>query len=414
MLVAYRLLTYLVFLLSPIIILYRVLQNKEDPRRFLEKFTLFSKKRNKGNLIWFHTVSVGEFLSIVPLVEKLEKKKNINQILITSTTLTSAKLFEKFKFKKTVHQFFPLDLYSFSKRFINYWRPRLAIFVDSEVWPIMTETLKKNYVRTILLNARISKKSFKRWYLIKSFSTKIFKNFNYTYPQNIETKKYLIKLGVKNIKLLGNLKFCQKKKNITISNLSKFKNFIDKKRVWCAMSTHDGEEKICIEVQKKLLNKNYNLILIIIPRHTDRLEKIENEIKNMGLGYHKHSSNHKIKKDTKIYLVDTYGEAESFLEYSKLVFIGKSITKKGGQNPIEPARNNCKILHGPHVTNFTELYRLLSKEKISSRVTNPATLQNKIELFLKKKTKTQSYKNKINLIGTKILNKNLNEVFKNI
>ena len=180
------------------------------------------------------------------------------------------------------------------------------------------------------------------------------------------------------------------------------------------MSTHDGEEKICIEVQKKLLNKNYNLILIIIPRHIDRLEKIENEIKNVGLGYHKHSSNHKIKKDTKIYLVDTYGEAESFLEYSKLVFIGKSITKKGGQNPIEPARNNCKILHGPHVTNFTELYRLLSKEKISSRVTNPATLQNKIELFLKKKTKTQSYKNKINLIGTKILNKNLNEVFKNI
>ena len=414
MLVAYRLLTYLVFLLSPIIILYRVLQNKEDPRRFLEKFTLFSKKRNKGNLIWFHTVSVGEFLSIVPLVEKLEKKKNINQILITSTTLTSAKLFKKFKFKKTVHQFFPLDLYSFSKRFINYWRPKMAIFVDSEVWPIMTETLKKNYVRTILLNARISKKSFKRWYLIKSFSTKIFKNFNYTYPQNIETKKYLIKLGVKNIKLLGNLKFCQKKKNITITNPSKFKSFIDKKVVWCAMSTHDGEEKICIEVQKKLLNKNYNLILIIIPRHIDRLEKIENEIKNVGLGYHKHSSNHKIKKDTKIYLVDTYGEAESFLEYSKLVFIGKSITKKGGQNPIEPARNNCKILHGPHVTNFTELYRLLSKEKISSRVTNPATLQNKIELFLKKKTKTQSYKNKINLIGTKILNKNLNEVFKNI
>jgi 3-deoxy-D-manno-octulosonic-acid transferase len=411
MLLVHNFFIFIIILFSPIIILIRIIQNKENPKRFFEKFTIFSKKKTKGKLIWFHAVSVGEFLSILPIIEKLEKEKTINQLLITSTTLTSSKLFERYNFKKTIHQFFPIDYYFFTNRFINYWKPSLVIFVDSEIWPSMIYSIKKKSIDMILLNARISKSSFRHWNLLSFFASKIFKNFSFTYPQNKETKKYLHKLGVKNIKILGNLKFCQKAKKINNINLN-FKNFIKNKEIWCAMSTHEGEEKICLGVQKKLLRKRKNLLLIIIPRHINRLKIIENEIKEAGLYYHKHSEVNKIDDKTNVYVVDTYGEAEAFLYYSKLVFIGKSITKKGGQNPLEAARNNCKIFHGPHVSNFEEIYDFLGKKKISTKITNLTSLKNKIDLNLKTKNNLKLVKNKIGLIGKKILKNNLIEIKK--
>ena len=143
MLLVYNFFIFIIILFSPVIILVRIIQNKENPKRFFEKFTIFSKKKTKGKLIWFHAVSVGEFLSILPIIEKLEKEKTINQLLITSTTLTSSKLFERYNFKKTIHQFFPIDYYFFTNRFINYWKPSLAIFVDSEIWPSMIYSIKK-------------------------------------------------------------------------------------------------------------------------------------------------------------------------------------------------------------------------------------------------------------------------------
>ena len=147
MIYIYRFLVNIIILFSPLILIIRLLKKKEDPKRFYEKFTFFSKKRDKGKLIWFHTVSVGELLSIIPLIYILEKDKNIKQILITTSTLTSAKLFEKYNFSKTIHQFFPIDNNFFTKRFLKYWRPNLAIFVDSEIWPNMLINLKKNQLR---------------------------------------------------------------------------------------------------------------------------------------------------------------------------------------------------------------------------------------------------------------------------
>ena len=158
MLVIYRLLINLAILFSPIIIFIRLLKKKEDIKRFKEKFCFFSEKRKNGKLVWFHGASVGEIKSIVPLIEKLEKEKKIKQILITSSTLSSSKIFQKFKFKKTVHQFFPIDGFINSKKFLDYWKPSLAIFVDSEIWPNMLLNLKEKKIQSILLNARITKK----------------------------------------------------------------------------------------------------------------------------------------------------------------------------------------------------------------------------------------------------------------
>ena len=166
MIYIYRFLINIIIVLSPLIILIRLLKKKEDIKRFKEKFSFFSKKRKAGKLIWFHTASVGELLSIVSLIKSIEKNKKISQILVTTTTLTSSKLFKKFKFKKTIHQFFPIDNNTFTKKFLNYWNPSIAIFVESEIWPNMIKNLEKKSIIKILLNARISKKSYKRWKLL--------------------------------------------------------------------------------------------------------------------------------------------------------------------------------------------------------------------------------------------------------
>jgi len=270
MLQVYRLLINFILVLSPLIILIRLIKKKEHFTRFKEKFTFFSKKRRLGKLIWFHGASVGEFISIVPLIEKLEKDKDIKQILVTTSTLSSAKIFAKFKFKKTVHQFFPIDNNYLVKKFLNYWKPNLTIFIDSEIWPNILTNLKNQSIPHILLNARITKKSFKKWKILGAFSKKLFTGFNYTYPQNDETKKYLRYFQVKKIKKIGNLKFSEgiydSSKKISLN----LKNFLSDKLYWCASSTHEGEELIAARAHLIVKKKIENLILIIIPRRCSK------------------------------------------------------------------------------------------------------------------------------------------------
>ena len=170
MIVIYRILINWILILSPLRILFRLLKKKEDFIRFIEKLSFFTKKRSKGKLVWFHGASLGEIQSIIPLLEKYDKSKKIDQILITSNTLSSAKLISKIKLKKITHQFFPIDNNFIVKKFINYWKPSIALFIDSEIWPNMLINLDKKKIPTILINARITKKSFNRWIKFKSFS----------------------------------------------------------------------------------------------------------------------------------------------------------------------------------------------------------------------------------------------------
>ena len=408
MIYIYRILINFILLISPIIILIRLVSKKEDPKRFLEKFGFFSKKRKRGKVLWFHTVSVGELLSIISIIDKLEKDKKISQILVTTTTLTSAKLFQKFNFKKTIHQFFPIDNDLITKKFIEYWKPCLAIFVDSEIWPNMLTNLDKQSIKKILLNARVSKRSYRKWKLLGKFSENLFKKFDYTFPQNLESKRYLKKLEVKKIRFLGNLKFSQKK----ILNDKLDKNLIKlirTKKVWCAASTHDGEENICLKVHNRLIKKYKNLMLIIIPRHIVRVNSILKDISALNLKPHLHSNKGDTDPKTNVYLVDTYGETELFFNLCKNVFIGKSLTTFGGQNPLEPARHNCSIIHGPNVSNFTEIYEFLDRKKISIKVKNESQLYSKIYKLIGRKNSV-NIKDKINFIGLKILNKNLMEI----
>ena len=409
MLFVYRILINIIFFLSPIIIIYRILNKKESLKRFKEKFCFFSNLKKKGNLVWFHGASVGELQSIVPILEKLEKNKNINQILVTSNTLSSSRVIEKYKFKKLTHQFFPIDTNFLSQKFLNYWKPSVAFFIDSEIWPNMIFNLKKRNVPIILLNGRITKRTFKNWSILSDFASEIFQKFNLCLSSSEESKKYLKKLGSKKVKMIGNLKYSQSEKE-KISMDSSLKNFINIKRTWCASSTHETEEVFCGIVHNKLKKKYKNLLTIIIPRHIERVKNIEESLKKLNLKIHLHEPKKKIKKDTDIYIVNTYGKTKSFYNNCKNIFLGGSIIDHGGQNPLEATRFGCNILHGPNINNFKEIYEFLKMNKISTVVRSQKQMKIAIDKLFNKKANTNTLKKKFNSIGQKILYKTYKEI----
>ena len=405
--IIYNFVVNIVIIISPLLIIYRIFKKKENPKRFFEKFSINKKKRKRGKLIWFHCSSVGEFLSIVPLIQEFEKIKDVKQILVTTSTLSSSKIFEKFKFKKTSHQFYPLDNIYVINNFLNHWEPSSAIFVESEIWPTMISELKKREIKIVLINARMSKKSFKRWYAIRSFGKDILEKFDNIFPQNKETFLYFKKLGIKNIKFLGNLKFINKNA-IEFKKIKK--EFFKNKIILCSASTHYNEEEIFANLHVKYKKKIPDLITIIIPRHIERTSKITQMLDEKNLRFVKHSEKKKNLKDCDIYIVDSYGESKSFYKISNVVFLGGSLVPKGGQNPLEALRYGCSILHGNFTYNFKDVYEMLEKQKLSLKVSSDKDLEKKAIYLLKNKRNNSNKIKKLKKIGDLILKKNLHEL----
>jgi len=405
----YRILANIILIISPLIILIRLLKKKEHPIRFKEKFGFYTKKKIAGKLIWFHGASVGEILSVVPLIEKLEKNKKIKQILVTSNTISSSKILSNLSLNKTIHQFFPIDTNYHTQKFLNYWKPSVSIFIDSEIWPNMITNIKKKPISLILINARITKKSFKKWKIFFSSAKFFFQSFDICFSSSLKSKNYLKLLGAKKIKYIGNLKFTESETNRDILN-NDLRKFFLSKNIWCASSTHGYEEKICAEVHKKLKKKYKNLLTIIIPRHIHRTNKIVNDIKKLDLKIHIHNSKKKIDKITDIYLVNSFGQTKSFFKICKTVFLGGSLIKHGGQNPLEAARFGCKIMHGPNIWNFSEIYDLLKKNNVSNQIKNSNQLAFTVDKLLSNNNKYKNLELKIKKIGNKILNSTLNEI----
>ena len=404
----YQVIFSIIILISPIFIILRIFKNKEDKKRFVEKFSIPSEKRRNGLLIWFHACSVGEILSIVPLIKNYEKNNAVNQILVTTSTLSSSKVLKKFKFKKTIHQFYPIDHFIFVNSFLNYWKPNIAIFVESEIWPCMFQKLKIKDIPLILLNARITKKTFNRWLKFKNFTKSILENIKIAYPQNKETKLYLKKLGLKNYSEIGNMKFAEyddAKQNLDRKLNVELKN----KKFWIASSTHNSEEIFCAKTHMILKSKYNNLITIIIPRHVHRVKEIASELERLKLKVNLHSLRPKNLKNTDIYIVDTFGETKKFHKLGASVFLGGSIINRGGQNPLEAARYGAKILHGPFVSNFTDIYKLLKSNKISKKINAASQLSKEITF-----NKNVQSGFKIKNIGEKILKKTIKVLDKHI
>ena len=407
----YGILTNFLFLLSPLIFLFRILKKKEDINRFQEKYCIYSKK-NTQKTIWFHAASVGELMSIIPVINKLEKNKKVKKIIITSSTISSAKIFKRQKFQKTIHKFFPLDTNFLTKKFINTWKPEVAIFVDSEIWPNMINNLNKNQIPIILLNARFTKSSFEKWLIIKSFAEEIFSKISIALPQNTETKKYLKILGIKKIISAGNIKYYGEKVLLNKKNSELLKQF-KKFKVLCAGSTHNTEEILISKLHIKLKKSLPNLLTIIIPRHINRSENIINDLNKFKLNVVKHSSKQKISEKTDIFLVDTFGETKNFYNLSNIAFLGGSIVNHGGQNPLEAARLGNYIINGPNIGNFKEIYGYLKINKISYTTSNILKMRDIVLSKINKKLPFNKRK-KISNNGNKILDNNIRIIEKYI
>ena len=411
MLAVYRILLSLLLLISPIILIYRILKGKEDPKRFHEKFGFFPGKKTKKKLIWFHGSSVGEILSIIPIIEKIESEKKNIQILITSNTVSSSKVLKKFKFRNVHHQFLPIDHSFIIDKFLNYWKPHMVIFIESEIWPNLVNKINERKIPLVLLNARITKKTYNNWKFFSGFANDIFRKFDLCLCQNNETKYFLNKLGAKNIKKYGNLKFVESKFRKSQSLEGKTINFLKRKKIiFGGFSTHNTEEEFCVNIHMGLKKNNPGILTIIVPRHINRINEIIDEFKKHDIEFHRHSIKSKIKENTEIYLVDTFGESEFFMKYCKIVFLGGSLIKHGGQNPIEAARNGCFIIHGSNINNFKEVYDLLKKCKISSKINSQSETIKIIKRIRKSNRTSNSVKLRLKIIGNKILKKNFIEI----
>ena len=329
--------------------------------------------------------------------------------MITSNTLSSSKIISKIKLKKVVHQFFPIDNNFIIKKFIKHWKPSMALFIDSEIWPNTLINLNKQEIPIVLINGRITKRSYKKWIILKNFSKSIFSKLNLCLCANKETAKFLKKLGAKNIKNYGNLKYSQSE-NEKIEIDKQIIKFISKRTTWCASSTHNTEEEFVGFVHKKLKKKYKNLLTVIIPRHVDRKDQIKIQLMNLGLNVHMHEPKMKIGKKTDIYLVNSFGKTKSFYAIIKNIFLGGSLINHGGQNPLEAVRYNCNILHGPNVSNFEEIYKFLNEQKISQKINNVNQASINLQRLFDFKNTKRNIRKKINSIGQKILKKNMHEI----
>ena len=417
----YKFFTYLFYPFAPIYLHIRKLRNKEDSSRYKERLSKINKPRSEGILIWFHVASVGEAMSILPLIENFIQDQKINKILITSITLSSGKILEK-RFSqnpKVIHQFLPLDVPILTNKFLDHWKPNLSIFIDSEVWPNLIFDISKRKIPLLLINGRITKKSFLRWKLVVNFAKKIFEKFDLCLTSNEESEGFLKILGAKNIKNYGNLKFSKINTDLNNKLDSDFLNKIENRKIWCGASTHPTEEILCAKSHLKIKKKYNNIFTIIIPRHIDRVKTIYEELSKLNIKIVLSSNLSQVDTKTDVLLVDSYGESLKFYNISKYVFLGKSLAtslrKDSGQNPIEPARLGCKVFHGPYVSNFVEIYKYLNKLGATKEINSSDELSlSLVEEFRDDKPKKLEISAKIENYGQNILNNVTMEIKKYI
>ena len=368
-------------------ILNRKKKSKEHPHRFLERFaiTKIAKPQN-CQLFWVHAVSVGESNSAWILIENLLKfSKNIN-ILFTSTSTTSAQIIEQkilqnelFK-NRVIHQFLPVDSYLIVQKFLNHWKPRACIFVESEIWPNFIYCARKKAILSFLIHARISQKSASQWLLLKKLGFNIFDYFSTIFAQSLQDKNLLQNLTKNNIFYEGNLKSQNSKLEVDEQKLQELKTQIGGRKIWLCASTHEGEEGLILSTHQRLKKQFPNLLTIIVLRHPNRAGEVSELLKNIN--FSQRSKNQNIIESTEIYLADSLGELGIFYSLTNFTFIGGSLLEIGGHNPFEAIQLNCAVISGSRVFNFAEIYADLQQKNACEIVKNGDELCEIVQKFL--------------------------------
>jgi 3-deoxy-D-manno-octulosonic-acid transferase len=318
------------------------------------------------------------------LIDKLLEKFSQSTILLTSTTLTSADIIAKKLPQfggRVVHQFLPIDSYFCVKNFFTFWQPKMAIFIESEIWPNLISVACETEIPTFLVNARMSEKSAKKWRYAKVFGFKIFDYFDAIFAQSLESQKRLQNLTKNEVSFFGNLKSQAENLAVNEKNLEKLKSQIGDRKFWLAASTHKGEEEIILQTHRELKKDFGDLLTIIVPRHPNRADEI---ISLFGdIKFAQKSKNQNIENLVEIYLADSLGELGDFYSLAKFAFLGGSLLPIGGHNPFEAIKLGCSIINGSHVFNFKEIYEKLQEKNACATVNSSQQLTEAVKSFLK-------------------------------
>lgn len=359
----YQILTVIFSPLIDLFLLIRMYFGKEEKSRLFERLGFSSIKRPEGDIIWFQCASVGESNSALPLIDKIIEKygKNLH-ILITSGTVTSAKILsEKIKNRKNViHQYTPVDKYFSILRFLEFWKPKILITIESEIWPNMITLSHKMCEKVMIVNAKMSEKSFSRWKNFKNLKESIFDSIDICYPQSEEDQYRFINLGIQNTLFLGNLKFDIPKLPVDQDYLKFLKSPTKERKIVLCASVHDKEIEEINDIFKNLNSKYSDLLFILALRHPNDSKNIYNFLNSKNYSVKKKSDNEIIENETNFYIHDELGNIGTLFELCDIVLMcGSLVDGIGGHTPIEPAKQGCAILTGPYIKNNKSLFKEL-------------------------------------------------------
>jgi len=365
---AYRLLSAAVAPLMPLMLSRRLKRGKEHGARLPERRGLSRIARPQGPLIWLHGASVGELSSVLPLIERLRARGF--GVLVTSGTVTSGDLAEQRLPRGVVHQFVPLDVPRFVRQFLGHWRPDLALMVESDLWPNMIVEASARGIPMVLINARVSERSFRRWNYLRGTIVNLLQRFDLCLAGTPADAERLTALGAARVVTAGNLKLDVPAPPADDKKLDELTDAIAMRPLIAAASTHPGEESAVLDVHRRLRGNFPRLLTLIAPRHPERGPGVVELAAAAGLKAALRSRGERPDAATEIYVADTVGELGLIYRLAPVVFIGGSLVRHGGQNPIEAAKLGAAILHGPHVWNFTEIYEALDAAHGAELVTD--------------------------------------------
>lgn len=370
----YRFATRLLQPAAPLVLRYRENRGKEDPARRGERFGKSSLPRPAGPLFWIHAASVGETNAILPLVEALRDARPDVHCLLTTGTCTSAGLAAQRLGQGAIHQYLPLDSPEYARRFLQHWQPDVAVLTESEIWPNLILEAHAASIPLVLVNARMSNRSFKGWRRRPGISAPLFNRFDLVLAQNEKFAQWFSQLGARRVKAIGNLKIDAPPPPVDQAAYEALFEAVGGRRRYVAASTHEGEEEIIGQAHRLLANEFEDFLTILAPRHPERGTVIAEALKMNGFRVTQRSELKLPDARTEIYIADTIGELGTFYALSPVAFIGGSLVDKGGQNPIEAVRHQTAVLTGRSWHNFRDAYQALKRHDAMQEVGSAAEL----------------------------------------
>lgn len=353
---AYRVLTSLISPLLYVFIQIRRLRGKEDAVRLRERFGHPAYARPEGVLIWVHAASVGEMMSCLHLIKALSSKRPDATLMLTTGTVSSARMAQSKLPEGVLHHYMPIDTPASVARFQSHFRPNLVLWVESELWPNHLENLRREKIPVLLINARMSVRSARRWALFPNASRQLLSTFTAVYAGSDADAARFARLQAQPLYMTGNIKYDAPALQADATALNALTELFRKRPIWCAASTHEGEDAIILDAHKRIAHTIPDVLTIIAPRHPQRAASIVKFAASQQLYAARRSLEETVEKTTALYLADTMGELGNLFRLCDIIFVGGSLVARGGHNPIEPARLNCALITGPHTYNFTDIY----------------------------------------------------------